>query len=175
MTSPPRILIIVRAGRNSIHRSWIWTINGLADVAVSAYDDSDFSGDGARYVHAFVGGKFPGVMAFIERHPEVIDEYEYFWLFEDDLVLPFESLQRISALLARFRFVLSAPGLSYYSFFTWPLAVANSRFLFRGTDFVEVMMPIMSRAFLLAAMPAFNDNYTAWGHEWLWRKLLNEH
>ena len=174
MLSPPRILIIVRAGRGSIHRSWVWTINGLADVAISVYDDSDFSTDGTRYLHRCVGGKLPGVMAFLEEYPAVIDEYDYFWLFEDDLVLPFDSLRRISALLARFPFALSAPGLSYDSFFSWPLSVANSRFLLRGTDFVEVMMPIMSRAFLRAAMPAFNENYMAWGHEWLWRKLLNE-
>lgn len=174
MLSPPRILIIVRAGRGSIHRSWIWTTNGLADVAISVYDNSDFAADGARYLHRFVGGKLSGVMAFLEDYPAVIDEYDYFWLFEDDLVLPFDSLRRISALLARFPFALSAPGLSYDSFFSWPLSVANSRFLLRCTDFVEVMMPIMSRAFLRAAMPAFNDNFMSWGHEWLWRKLLNE-
>ncbi len=170
----PRILIIVRAGRHSIHRAWTWLTEGLADVAISAYDDSDFSGDDAHYTHRFAGGKFPGIMDFLRRHPDVIEHYDYFMLFDDDLVLSVESLRRISSLLARFPFDLAAPGLGYESFFVWPLAIANSRFLFRATDFVEVMMPIMSRSFLRAAMPAFDDNYSGWGHEWLWRQMLRE-
>ena len=174
MLSRPQMLIIVRAGHRSIHRSWTWLTAGLADVAISAYDDSDFSADDAHYLHRFTGGKFPGIADFLRANPDVIERYDYFMLFEDDLVLPFASLRRISSLLARFPFDLAAPGLAGESFFTWPLAIANSRFLLRGTDFVEVMMPIMSRAFLRAALPAFDENSSAWGQEWLWRKLLQE-
>jgi hypothetical protein len=174
MIALPRMLIIVRAGRNSIHKSWIWTLMGLADVALSVYDESDFTADGAKYVHSVAGGKFPGIMALFEAHPEIIDSYDYFWLMDDDLTLPFESLRTILKIVAHIPFPLLAPGLTYYSYFTWPIAVANTRFLFRATNFVEVMMPIMSRDFLRAAMVAFNDSYSGWGQEWLWRKMLIE-
>jgi hypothetical protein len=46
--------------------------------------------------------------------------------------------------------------------------------LFRGTDFVEIMAPIMSRDFLRLALPHFDENFSSWGYEWLWRKLLND-
>jgi hypothetical protein len=170
----PQILLIVRAGRKSIHRSWLWTTNGLADVALSIYDDSDVSEDDVKFIHHARGGKFPGLMAFFDAFPQVIESYDYFWLFEDDLVLPFESLQQTVNILSRFPFDLSAPSLTYYSFFTWPIAVRNSQFLFRCTNFVEVMAPIMSRTFLRRAMVAFNDNFSGWGHEWLWSRLLAE-
>ena len=170
----PRILIIIRAGRNSIHRCWTWTVNGFADVALSVYDDTDFSSDGARFVHKTPGGKFPGIAAFLEAFPNVISEYDYFWLFEDDLVLPLETLRQVSNLLGRFQFELSSPAITYYSFFTWPIMVRNDRFIFRGTNFVEVMAPIMSRKFLLLVAHAFNDNYSGWGHEWLWHKHLGD-
>ena len=167
VSTVPRILLIIRVGRNTIHRSWIWTTHGFADVAISTFDDTDCANDGVRFLHRFPGGKLPGVMDFLRTHPAVIEQYDYFWLLDDDLVLPFDTLRRISALLARFPFDLSAPGLSYESFFSWPLTMANDRFLFRCTDFVEVMAPIMSRAFLQAAMLAFADNFSCWGHEWL--------
>jgi len=172
--SNPRLLIVIRAGRDSIHRSWLWTLRQQADVAVSSYDGSELSGPGIRYAHQFAGGKLQGIMAFMEEYPSIIDEYDYFMLLDDDLILSFDSLRRIVALLGRFPFPLASPALSYDSFFSWPLMLANDRFLFRCTDFVEVMMPIMSREFMLAAMPAFNDNFSGWGHEWLWRKMLNE-
>jgi hypothetical protein len=174
VSTVPRILIIIRVGRNTIHRSWIWTTHGLADVAISTFDDIDCANDGVRFLHRFPGGKLPGVMDFLRTHPAVIEQYDYFWLLDDDLVLPFDTLRRISALLARFPFDLSSPGLSYESFFSWPLTMANDRFLFRCTDFVEVMAPIMSRAFLRTAMLAFADNFSCWGHEWLWREMLSQ-
>lgn len=174
MVAGPKILIIIRAGAGSIHRSWSWTTNGFADIALSIYDDADFPGENVKYFHRAAGGKFPGIKAFFEAHPSVLENYDYYWLFEDDLVLPLESLRRISMLLGAFPFELSAPSLSYYSYFTWPITVRNSRFIFRATDFVEVMAPIMSVHFLRAALVAFNDNFSGWGHEWLWRKLLNK-
>ncbi len=175
MTSAPRILMVLRAGQNSIHRSWIWTVHGLIDVAISTYDDSDYSADGvARFFHQYSGGKLPGVKDFFDTHPSIIEEYDYFWLFEDDLTLPFGSLRMVLKLLACFPFALSTPALTPESIMGYMINMTNSRFLFRGTDFVEQMMPIMSRDFLRAAMPAFNDNYSGFGQEWLWQKLLKE-
>jgi len=170
----PRLLIIVRAGRGALHPSWRWFVNGLADVALSIYDESDWAADSAEFVHHARGGKFPGLLAFFEAFPEVIEDYDYFWLFEDDLALPFASLRRTLDILKVFPFELAAPSLTCDSFFSWPIAVRNSQFLFRCTNFVEVMAPIMSRAFLRRALPAFGDNYSGWGHEWLWESLLAE-
>jgi hypothetical protein len=170
----PRVLIIVRAGRHSTHSSWLSTVDGLADVALSIYDDSVWPADEVKFIHHARGGKFPGLMAFFEAFPGVIESYDYFWLFEDDLDLPFGSLRRTLDILSVFPFDLAAPSLTHDSFFSWPIAVRNSQFLFRCTNFVEVMAPIMSRVFLRRAMPAFNENYSGWGHEWLWECLLAE-
>jgi hypothetical protein len=114
------------------------------------------------------------VKDFFDTHPSIIEEYDYFWLFEDDLTLPFGSLSTVLKLLARFPFALSAPALTHESIMGYPINMTNSRFLFRGTDFVEQMMPIMSRDFLRVALPAFNDSYSGFGQEWLWQKLLKE-
>jgi len=170
----PGLLIIIRAGHGSIHPSWLWFVKGVADVALSIYDDSVWPTDGARFVHYATGGKFPGLLAFFQAFPGVIETYDYFWLFEDDLDLPFQSLRRTLDILTVFPFDLAAPSLTCDSFFSWPIAVRNSQFQFRCTNFVEVMAPIMSRAFLRRALPAFGDNYSGWGHEWLWQRLLAE-
>jgi hypothetical protein len=50
--------------------------------------------------------------AFSE-HPELIDDYDYFWAFEDDLTLSHSSLIIAHQLLTRFNFQLAAPSLSY--------------------------------------------------------------
>lgn len=137
MSSAPRILIVLRAGRNSIHRSWTWTLHGLVDVAISTYDNSDYSADGvARFFHQFSGGRLPGVKDFFDTHPSIIEQYDFFWLFEEDLTLPLASLRVVLKLLARFPFALSSPSLSHESVMGYMINMTNSRFVFRGTDFV---------------------------------------
>ena len=54
MTSPS-ILILVRAGRDSLHRSWSHLCHQIADVAVSTYDDTDWSGPDVNYLHHVPG------------------------------------------------------------------------------------------------------------------------
>nr|WP_294501108.1 hypothetical protein [uncultured Rhodopila sp.] len=172
--SSPKILIVVRAGRNSLHRSWSYLRRERVDVAVSTYEDADWAGPDADFLHHAPGGKFLGIKHFLAENPGLIDQYDYMWAFEDDLLLPYSSLVTVQALLARFRFFLAAPSLSAESFFGWPLTVQNETMLWRGTDFVEIMAPIMSRDFLKLALPYFDENFSSWGYEWLWRRFLNE-
>jgi hypothetical protein len=171
---PPKILIVVRAGRNSLHRSWSYLRRERVDVAVSTYDDTDWSGPDANFLHHAPGGEFFGIKKFLEAHPGLIDEYDYLWAFEDDLLLPYTSLVTVQALLAEFQFCLAAPSLSRESFFSWPITLQNDGVLLRGTDFVEIMAPIMSRDFLKLALPHFDENFSSWGYEWLWRKFLSD-
>jgi len=170
----PTILMIVRAGRSTIHPSWIYTATPHVDVALSVYDDSDFSQHPIVKQHSASCGKLQGIKAFFDLHPQLVESYDYFWIFDDDLYLPYETILMVRRLLALFRFALAAPALSHTSFFSWPINIRNDRLLFRGTDFVEIMAPIMSRRFLATCLPHFGENHSGWGQEWLWRRLLQE-
>ena len=170
----PSMLIVVRAGRSSLHQSWSHLCHKIADVAVSVYDDTDWSGPDVNYLHYACGGKFKGIKDFFNENPQLIDAYDYVWAFEDDLLLPYDSLLTTQSMLAQFGFQLAAPALSPESFFSWAISVRNERMLFRATDFVEIMAPIMSRDFLRMALPYFDENHSGWGYEWLWRKFLDD-
>jgi hypothetical protein len=175
LTSLPRMLLIVRAGRSTIHSSWIYTAAPHVDVALSVFDESDFSQHPIIRQHSIAGGKFEGFKALFDSCPQLVEAYDYFWLIDDDLYLPYETILMVRKLLSMFRFALAAPTLSYTSFFSWPINILNDRLLFRGTDFVEIMAPIMSRAFLTTCLPHFGENRSGWGLEWLWRRFLREH
>jgi hypothetical protein len=174
LATSPRILLIVRAGRSTIHPSWIYTAAPYVDVALSVFDESDFSQHPIIRQHSIAGGKFEGFKALFDACPQLLESYDYFWLIDDDLYLPHETILMVRKLLAVFRFALAAPALSHTSFFSWPINIRNDRLLFRGTDFVEIMTPIMSRAFLATCLPHFGENRSGWGQEWLWRRFLRE-
>ena len=172
--TPLKILIIVRAGRDSQHHLFASECAPYADIAVSTFEDVDWSGPGVKFTHYARGGKFQGISDFFAQHPQVVDAYDYFWCFEDDLEMAPETLAAVHGLLTRFRFILAAPALTPDSHFSWTIAVRHEGLLFRGTDFVEQMAPIMSRAFLRAALPYFAESYTGFGYEWLWQRILSE-
>jgi hypothetical protein len=167
-----KILLVLRAGAGSLHRSWTHICAGRIDVAMSMYDDSRIEDGAFAVVHRHAGPKFRGLAAFFAANDWVIDAYTHFWLFDDDIFLPFESLLMIQDIVERYQFALCAPSLTPESFMAWPITVQNSAFYLRVCDFVEGMAPIMSRAFLQRALPRFNENHSGWGHEWLWRRDL---
>ena len=170
--TPIRILIVVRAGRESLHHLFASESGAFADIAVSTFEDVDWSGPAIKYTHFARGGKFQGIYDFLTKNPQLLDAYDYFWCFEDDLEMPRETLAAVHGLLTRFKFMLAAPGLTLDSHFSWTITVRNDRLLFRGTNFVEIMAPIMSRAFMRLALPHFAENFTGYGYEWLWQRLL---
>jgi len=169
-----KLLIVVRVGAASLHRIWTSVCANAVDVAISIFDDSAIDTAGFVAVHRGPGGKFRGMQAFFAQHPWVIDAYTHFWLFDDDLYLPVESVLTIKDVLARYDFPLCSPSLAPESFVSWPIMVRNEAFHLRATNWVEVMAPIMSRAFLRRALPLFGETNGGWGYEWLWQNFLYE-
>jgi hypothetical protein len=169
-----KLLIVVRVGAASLHRIWTAVCANAVDVAVSVFDDSAIDTSGFVAVHRAKGSKFGGLQAFFAENPGIIDAYTHFWLFDDDLYLPIESVLTIKDVLARYDFPLCSPSLAPESFVSWPIMVRNEAFHLRATNWVEVMAPIMSRAFLRRALPLFGETHGGWGYEWLWQNFLYE-
>lgn len=168
-----RHLIILRCGKVSIHKSWINQAKKLVDIAFVYYDESDFSSDSPTYSEHFTGTKLTGVYDFLTKHPHLVNQYDFFWLFEDDLFLPYASLQGIVDFVNQYKPALSAPSLTFESYYSHPIMFQNPPLLLRGTDFVECMSPIMRRDFLLKSLKQLKE-YPVWGIERYWQHLLWE-
>lgn len=164
-------LMILRCGQKSIHSIWIHYVKAVMDVAFVYYDDSDFSTDKPTYSYYSKGTKLTGVHDFISNNPSVLEEYDFFWLFEDDLIISYESVQQIVEFVNNYQPALSAPTLSLGSFITHAIALQIPSLFIRGTDFVECMAPIMSRSFLHDTLQQFIE-YPIWGIERYWQHLL---
>lgn len=166
-------LIIVRLGKNSIHKAWLYRIRKLVDVAFIYYDESNFSEDSPNYEAFFEGTKLTGIKKFIDDNQYILEKYDYFWLFEDDLLVSYETVAGIVSFTNKYKPVLSAPSLTADSFYTHILMLQNTSLMLRGTDFVECMSPIMSRDFLRHTLQKFEE-FPVWGIEFYWRHLLWE-
>lgn len=166
-------LLILRCGKKSIHTSWLYANRNLIDIAFVYYDDADFSNHNPQYVDRIEGTKHMGLHYFLKKNPEIIEKYDYFWMFEDDLFIPYETMSEIISFINKYKPHLSAPSLTKNSFFSHPITLQNKALYLRGTDFVECMSPVMSREFLVKTLDQFLE-FPVWGIEWYWQHLLWE-
>ena len=134
------------------------------DVTFSSYSGNDRRHiEGGDPVHHFQGGKWAGIYDFFR--------YDYFWFPDDDIETTPENAFRFLDIVRREGLVLAQPALTPDSYYAYPITLANPRFRFRRTSFVELMMPIIRRDLLQAVLPMFRDRHAGMGLDFFWQQL----
>ena len=109
---------------------------------------------------------------FTSTAPELLDQYEYFYLIDDDIAFDTAAINRMFELSRTFHTAISQASLSQNSFCSWPILKNKPNCLLRYMGQVEVMAPLFSRAALLECLPTFNENKSSWGLDSVWPKIL---
>ena len=173
-SSPPgrRFLVVVRAGDQSLHRSWLGDpATRTWDLAVSYYgSDPEIYRDPDVRRFDDAGTKMPGLHALLTRDP-FWRAYDYVWLADDDLAADQGSIDALFALASRLDLALAQPSLSWASYYSHGVTLCSPSFVARFTNFVEIMCPCFSREFLETCLPTFDENLSGWGLDELWPRL----
>ena len=163
-----RGLAVVRCGDRSLHASWAEGTTAF-DVAVSYFGaDAERAFPEARYVHRYKGGKWDGISAFFASHPELVSQYDYFWLPDDDLAMDGAAADRLLATGVAQGLELWQPALDRQSYFGHLITLAVDGVLLRHTNFAEIMAPVISRALLVDTLPLFGETRSGFGLDYLW-------
>ena len=171
-----RNLVVVRAGNASLHPAWLegegernW------DLVVSYFGDDPVKyreGDVVRIDSK--GPKWPPLQALLAGNPRYMQDYDYIWLPDDDLEMTKADMNRFFDICHAHKLELAQPSLTANSPVTHPLVLNNTRSRLRFTNFVEVMAPCFSSAFLARALPTFDGTQSGWGIDWLWPRLVQD-
>ena len=167
-------LTLTRTGSASQVFSWLRSdkLSSVSDCRFSYYGSSPPPTDTLCAVdHHFVGGKWAGIYDFFQQHPGLIDQYDYFWFPDDDIETTAEDAIRFLEIVREEGFSLAQPALRPDSYYAYHTTLANPRFRFRRTNFVELMMPIIRRDLLKAVLPLFKDRHAAMGLDLFWHQL----
>lgn len=123
--------------------------------------------------HICTGGKWIGICNLLQTHPELLNEYEYFWFPDDDIETSPEDISQFLKLAQNEGFKLAQPSLTPQSVYAYRLTISNPRFNFRRTNFVELMMPLIHRDLLLQLLPIMSDKHAALGVDWVWHTWVS--
>jgi hypothetical protein len=168
-----KTLVIVCAGDNSLHPSWL-PDRGF-DLWVSYFGDHDgrFRQDADAYQQQ-KGFKFPTVHELVQCRRSEIEAYDFIALPDDDMAWTAEKFHQAFELMRQHSLDVAQPGITGAGTdFRHLLAKPGS--VGRLVDFVEIRTPLFSRAALAKVLWTFNESQSGWGIDILWSVKYPEH
>ena len=150
-------LVIVRAGRNSLHTGWVeGPDRPNFDLLITAYEQGVPRPDSPK-VAAFdlPGWKVAGFAQVFARMPEIFTKYKRIALFDDDLQINTASINALFEIGKAYRLDLWQPSLTWDSYFSYACFLQNPAFTLRYVNFVEMMCPFFSTRHLQSVAPLF--------------------
>jgi len=176
-----KYLVVVRAGDSSLHPTWL---EGAAtrnwDLIVHSYGAECPWGneDGVEVIRAtgsdIAGPKMRAMHSLYQQRRSDFLAYDYVCFADDDLAVSVESFNRMFTMCEHFELELAQPALTHDSHMgSWGITMENRSFLLRYTNFIEVMCPVFSRAFLELCAPTFLENISGYGLDILWSSWVS--
>ncbi|HUC90526.1 MAG TPA: DUF707 domain-containing protein [Paenibacillus sp.] len=174
-TKKRRFLVIARVGDESLHRQWLYpnTFRNF-DLYLSYYgSDSGRYKNDCEYYSETKGPRWPVYKEIVEQLGERLREYDAVWFPADDISTDAYNINLMFHIFDQLKLWLAQPALTKDSFKSWNITIQSLDHIVRYTHFVEIMAPLFSPAALQICCPSFDANYSGWGIDFVWPKLLN--
>lgn len=176
-----KYLVIVRAGDSSLHPTWLeGTTNRTWDLIVHSYGAKCpwTDEEGVEVIRAtgsdIAGPKMRAMHSLYQQRRSEFLTYDYICFADDDLAASVERFNLMFSMCEHFGLELAQPALTHDSHMgNWGITMENRSFLLRYTNFVEIMCPVFSRAFLELCAPTFLENMTGYGLDILWSSWVS--
>ena len=171
-------LVVLRAGRSSLHPRW-WGDRPQAernwDLCVSVYDgEPQAIGRGAEYLtHQPEQRKFQAIFDLFHPGSPLL-AYDRVWLPDDDLLISVADINLTFHLSRKYALDLAQPALrpGLDCFIMHQVVVRQPDSLLHYAGFVEIMCPLFSARALRLCLPSFRDAWSGYGLDNLWPSLL---
>jgi len=170
-SSGRRFVVFVRAGELTLHRDWLIGADRNWDLIVSWYGDTPYVPVSDEVVLVAKGWKWDVIAQQLQDRPELIEQYDYFWLPDDDIAADACRINQVFDLSASRGLSVSQPALTPDSYFSFLHTLQSPSFLLRYSTLIEVMVPCLSRDALKRALPYFAEVPSGIGLSALWTRF----
>jgi hypothetical protein len=167
-----RFLVIVRAGRLSLHRRWLCKTERLPfDLLIAAYEEIEASRDRPEVQHVLIPGpKVRGLAELFRQRPGLLRDYSHIALIDDDMDVGHADLMRCFQIGVEHGLDIWQPSMTWNSYFSYAISLNNPAYQIRYCNFVEMGMPFFTSNALARCLPLFALGYET-GIDQLWCRL----
>jgi hypothetical protein len=172
-TSRPYLLCI-RTGPEQDFLSWFSeSAQRSWDLFISSYAQLDSTTTSSADIITYGGlTKFSAMHEAHRLQPDLFGKYEAVAVFDDDVQIKFEDVDKLFDIFSEFGLALAQPSVSHLSYVSWNETFQCPAFKMRFTNFVEVMAPVFARKALSIAIPTFKMSLSSWGLDFLWPHVI---
>ena len=164
-------VIISRNGPDSLHDEWLKNSDSKNwDLILLFYEEQSFHRLDNPNVKAYFypGGKWETYFNFLIDHPEILENYEFFWFADDDISIKGDQISKMFSLMTHYDLDIAQPALSLDSYFSFLITIQCESFKIRFSNFVEIMAPCLRDTIVKKMLPYFEDQFTGMGLDSIW-------
>lgn len=168
-----RYLLISRVGPQSLHRAWLEPLADRAfDILLSSYDPAARDpGLPGVFFEIRPGTKVAGYAALFDAHADLIAQYDYVAVFDDDLMIVASDLTRLFETVSQHKLKIAQPALTHNSHFTFACLLRDVSFRLRYVNYIEMMCPVFRQDVFQAVRPLYALGYES-GIDLIWCNLV---
>jgi hypothetical protein len=174
MNRPPRCLILVRAGDNSVHEGWLEPASDKTfDLAVSYYARTPGRwAQRADYYSAQPGPKWPCVADWLDENWEWVSAYDFVAVPDDDMGASSTVWDGLFRAMQRHRLDLAAPAIAADSNWCHPITAQRPGSSCRITNFLENNLVSFSKRALRWCAPTLRMGSSGVGSDYAWPAIV---
>lgn len=167
-------LLCIRSGRSPRYLNWLNFGKARGwDLLISHYALPE-TGLEQRADILVTGGltKLSTIVDIAKDERAIFSRYKAIALFDDDLVINFDDVDKMFNAFSRHQLLLGQPALTHQSYHSFRETLFCPSFSVRFTNLVEIMMPIFSASAFERCLPTFTEVTSGWGLDWVWPHIL---
>lgn len=177
-----RNLVFTSAGNNTdFDNLWIGDKQNF-DVMVVYYGDNEERYERYASIVDYIlkrkGSKFQNFNYVYKNHPDIINNYDRFFILDDDIIFKTSDINEMFKLSKRYNFWICGPTFikSPECKISHQVTITQPGNLFRYTNFVEVNVPLFNKPALDKLMEFYDEELIGWGidHLYIWACGINE-
>jgi len=142
------------------------------DIYVIYYgnDDTVFNKykDKVTFIEKRKGSKFQNFKYFYDTYPEIIKQYDRFFILDDDIIINVAGINTMFDLSHKYNLEICGPSFLPESKISHKITVHQPGIILRYTNFVEVNVPLFSTKALHSLMNKLSSNLIGWGIDYLY-------
>ena len=114
------------------------------------------------------GSKFQNFKYFYDHYRDIINNYEYFFILDDDIIFNVEDINNMFFITKKHDLDICGPSFKPESKISHEITLNKPGVILTYTNFVEVNVPLLNYKSLVIFMDVYDDSLIGWGIDYLY-------